>query len=104
MQLLEQAHMDSFFSQAEKAQQSFEQQREFWSYGSHSAQHESGGPAPHRYMPYKKDTDKQKTTDSFQENKKPILCLHLSWFDIPLLLFSFILHINLIILAFFPAV
>src|SRR5882724_5513086 len=68
--------MDSFFTWAEKAQQSFEQQWAFHTHGSCSVCHESGGPAPHRYMLYEKDTEKGKNADSFQDNKKPILCLH----------------------------
>jgi len=74
IQLLERARMDSFFARAEKAQQSFEQQRAFRSHVSYSVRHEGGGPTPHRYMPYDKDTEKGRTTDSFRD-KKPILCL-----------------------------
>jgi len=75
VQLLERAHMDSFFARAEKAQQTFEVQRASRTYGSRSTRPEGGGPAPHRYMPYEKDNDKGKTADSFRENKKPTLCL-----------------------------
>src|SRR5882724_1297254 len=74
VQLLERARMDSFFARAEKAQQSFELQRARV-YGSRSTR-QGGGPAPHRYMPYEKDNNRGKPTNSFHENKKPILCLH----------------------------
>ena len=58
LQLLEQAHMDSFFSQAEKSQQTFEKQWASRAYGSHSAWHESSGPTPHRYMHTKRTKEK----------------------------------------------
>jgi len=45
-------------------------------------------------------------TEGRNTNREPMYtdADKMSWFDIPLLSFSFILHINLIILAFFPAV
>src|SRR5882724_1156830 len=68
--------MDSFLTHAEKAQHTFESQWAACSNTPHLPRSETSGHAMQRYAPYNKDAKKGGHSNSFHENKKPILCLH----------------------------
>jgi len=75
IQLLERARMDFLFAHAEKAQNTFEDQQATH-YGTHLNHGDNSSSSSHRYTPYNKDGNRGKVSDSFQDMKKPILCLH----------------------------